>query len=235
MPRLGKVLTSARGKCPWWDHTITLCSAPSHINLHPCDAPHHLTVSLQGHPLHPSLITPHWLPSPYLPHPPASAPPPLHISLFLFYFFSPPTLCLCSCVVRRNEVVTHNQPRPTPCYIYIHSYYPPTHPLCKETHALEYMFVIQYASSDTCKRKTCTDGGYKFWAAVPRPTTPYPTTSPIPPPPSPPTTDDGVLPAGDAVNFISIVGSVNIGGLSTLSTLPSASQFSSNCIALQPI
>ena len=56
-----------------------------------------------------------------------------------------------------------------------------------------------------------------------------------PPPPSPPTTDDGVLPAGDAVNFISIVGSVNIGGLSTLSTLPSASQFSSNYIARQPI
>ena len=76
--------------------------------------------------------------------------------------------------------------------------------------------------------------GYKIWAGGGG--EPRPTGSSIPPPPphpsrSPPTTDDDVLTAGDPVNFISIVVSVNIGGLSTLSTLSSVSHFSSNCNA----
>ena len=77
------------------------------------------------------------------------------------------------------------------------------------------------------KGKTCTDGGSISSGQLDQgqpPPIPYP--PPPLSPPSPPTTDDNVLPAGDAVNFISIVGSVNIGGLSTLSMLPSVSQFS---------
>ena len=71
--------------------------------------------------------------------------------------------------------------------------------------------------------------GYKIWAGgggEPRPTRSYPIPQPPHPSRSPPTTDDDVLTAGDPVNFISIVVSVNIGGLSTLSTLSSVSHFS---------
>ena len=154
MPRLGKVLTSARGKCPWWDHTIPLLHCRSMLcpytsayiyampNQHiiaPCHYRDTYSILPLSHTPLASL--------------PLSYPIPililiqliflLNLLLFLSSFslpppptpLPPPTLCLCSCVVRRNEVVTHNQPRPTPCYIYIHSYYPPTHPLCKDTHA----------------------------------------------------------------------------------------------------
>ena len=141
MPRLGKVLTTARGECPWWDHTITLlhcparCSAP--LTTHqptsmrcPTSTSSHRVIRGTPTPSFPD-HTPHWLPSLYLTHPnPINFPAfLLFLSLQLFHFLLllslPPTLCLCSCLVRRNEVVTHNQPRPTPCYIYIHSYYAP--------------------------------------------------------------------------------------------------------------
>ena len=214
MPRLGKVLTTAWSKCPWWDHTITLVHWPallwsSHISLHLVSMRYNPTSScrvITGTPP-PSFLyhTTFRLPTPYMTHPEDHISSKCVTSVLIHPLFFPPrltpllpTLCLYSCVVRRNEPVTHNQPRPTPFYIYIHSDYATYAPLmpslqlpCKDTctqvyamhpcieHTLFSEGAREHAVKNTnVKHARMRVAGYKIWAGgggEPRPTGSYPT------------------------------------------------------------